>query len=295
MKVKELFEEYLVYYEKIGQSKKTIKNDCAFLFGSLSHSIHEMDIDSLQKTDVAKVIEAGRRHGRYGAQRSVLVLRKFLRFAKGMGHPAPFNWREIAVPRVPQKENEYLREAELETLLDAIDITAPAGLRTRALLEVLYASGLRVGEAILLNREDIDWDNKSAIVVNIKSKERQMVNFTDRSLSWLKRYLESRKDDNPALFISGRARMVRGSSIWYLRTHIQPLAEKLGIRKTIKHYIFRKTFVTHLIQRGADIIVVRVLARHRSERTTLQSYAAIDRERSKGIHAAIMNDLLGDS
>jgi site-specific recombinase XerD len=53
--------------------------------------------------------------------------------------------------------------------------------------------------------------------------------------------------------------------------------------------------VTHLIQRGADIIVVRDLARHRSERTTLQSYAAIDRERSKGIHAAIMNDLLGDS
>jgi integrase/recombinase XerD len=293
MKIKDLFEEYSAYLEKMGQSPKTIKNDKTYLFGSLSHSIHDMDIESLRKTDVAKVMEAGRSHGRYGEQRSVVVLRKFLKFAKGSGHPASFNWRELKIPTVAQKENEYLTEQELESLLDAINITTSAGLRTRALLEVIYATGMRIGEAISMNRDDVDWIGKEAIVVNVKTKEPQKVYFSDRSLAWLKRYLDSRKDDSVALFISGRARMVRGSSGGYIRRNLKESAAKLGIKKQIKHHLFRKTFVTHLLQREADIIAVRDLARHKSERTTLQSYAAVDKERSKAVHMGIMNDLLG--
>ena len=69
--------------------------------------------------------------------------------------------------------------------------------------------------------------------------------------------------------------------------------QSLGIKKRITHRIFRKTFVTHLLQRKADIMAVKDLARHRSERTTLLNYAGVDKERSKAIHADIMNDLLG--
>jgi site-specific recombinase XerD len=70
------------------------------------------------------------------------------------------------------------------------------------------------------------------------------------------------------------------------------VAAQLGIKKQITHHIFRKTFVTHLLQRKADIMAVKDLARHRSERTTLQNYAGVDKERSKAIHRDIMNDLL---
>ncbi|MBU6500235.1 MAG: tyrosine-type recombinase/integrase [Patescibacteria group bacterium] len=292
MKTKNAFEAFLAYQEKMGMSGKTILNDRVYLLGSLSHSIHDIDIADLKKTDVAKVIEAGRSHGRYGAQRSVVVLRKFLKYLKYSGEPAPFRWQDIRIPSVPQKKNEYLTEEELEQLLDAIDISTPAGLRTRTLLEVLYATGMRIGEVIPMNRDDVDWEKKEAIITNVKSHERQKVYFSDRSLCWLKRYLENRRDDNSALFISGRARLVRGSSGGYIRNHLQELAEKLGIKKQIKHHLFRKTFVTHLLQRKADIMCVKDLARHRSERTTLQNYAGVSRERSKTVHTGIMNGLL---
>ena len=203
MKVKDSFEAFLEYQIRMGMSEKTIRNDKTYLFGSLSHSIHEMEVGDLKKTDVAKVIEAGRSHGRYGAQRSVVVLRKFMRYLKYSGEAAPFRWQDIKIPTVPKKENEYLTEDELEALLNAIDLTTPAGLRTRAVLEVLYATGMRIGELISMNRGDVDWNNKEAIITNVKSHERQKIYFTDRSLHWLKRYLDSRRDDSPPLFISG--------------------------------------------------------------------------------------------
>lgn len=292
MKTREAFEPYMAHMTTMGMSRKTVENDKILLYGTLSHSIQDMEIADIRMADVAKVIEAGRRHGRYGAQRSVVVLRKLVKFAKDSGETVAIDWREIKIPNVPKKQNEYLSEEELEALLNAIDLTTQAGIRTRALLEVLYATGMRIGEAISLDKEGIDWENKEAVVTNVKSKDREKVYFSNRSLDWLKRYLESRKDDSPSLFISGRARMVRSTSGNYIRIHLQELANKLGIRKTIKHHLFRKTFVTHLLQRKADIIAVRDLARHRSERTTLQSYAAVNKERSKAVHAEIINGLL---
>jgi site-specific recombinase XerD len=87
------------------------------------------------------------------------------------------------------------------------------------------------------------------------------------------------------VFVSGRGRMLSTTSRNYIRTHLQ----NVGIRKHIKHHIFRKTFVTHLIQQGADITSVQDLARHRSPRTTLRSYAVVNKERSKEVHQKILN------
>jgi integrase/recombinase XerD len=144
-----------------------------------------------------------------------------------------------------------------------------------------------------MDQEDIDWKNKEAIVINVKSKVQEKVYFSDRSLYWLKRYLDSREDSNPALFVSCGKRLRRSSSGKCIHRLIFAVAAQLGIKKQITHHIFRKTFVTHLLQRKADIMAVKDLARHRSERTTLQNYAGVDKERSKAIHRDIMNDLLG--
>jgi len=292
MKIGDAFEPFFLWQIKIGMTPKTIANDHYYLEGSLAHSIQDIELADLKKTDVGKVIEAGRKCGKYGPQRGVVMLRKVLRYLKESGQNIPFRWQDIKIPSVSQKQVEYLTEDELERLLDAIDLTEPSGLRSRALLEVLYATGMRIGEAVAMDRTDIDWGNKEAIITNVKSKECQKVYFSDRSLYWLKRYIKSREDKHPALFVSCGKRLTRKSSGKCLRRQIPALVTKLGIKKRITHHIFRKTFVTHLLQRKADIMAVKDLARHRSERTTLKNYAGVDKERSKAIHAEIMNDLL---
>ena len=145
---------------------------------------------------------------------------------------------------------------------------------------------MRIGEAISMDKNDIDWENKEAIVVNVKSKEPEKVYFSDRSLYWLKRYLdEPRGRQVPRSSCRREARsggMARGKCMRRLSAGAS--CTSLGIKKQITHHIFRKTFVTHLLQRKADIMAVKDLARHRSERTTLQNYAGVDKERSKAIH-----------
>jgi integrase/recombinase XerD len=292
MKIGDAFEPFFIWQVKVGMSKKTIKNDRYYLEGSLAHSIQDIEVMDLKRTDVSKVIEAARTLGKYGPQRGVCMLRKLLKYLKESGHPIPFRWQDIKIPTVSQKKVEYLTEDELERLLDGIDLVDPSGFRTRVLLEVLYATGMRIGEALSMDQEDIDWKNKEAIVINVKSKEPEKVYFSERSLYWLKRYLDGRDDDNPALFVSCGKRLRRSSSGKCIHRLIFGVAAQLGIKKQITHHIFRKTFVTHLLQRKADIMAVKDLARHRSERTTLQNYAGVDKERSKAIHRDIMNDLL---
>ena len=284
MKLREQFEPFLKYLSDQGKSEKTVHEYHRLLYGSIAHSISEYEIDDLKMTDVAKVMAAGREHGNYGPQRSVLTMRQLLKFIRQSGIQIPFDWHELELPKVPQKPTEYLTPQELEIVMGALDLSKPAGMRTRALLEVLYATGMRIAEAISLNKADIDWENKEAMVVNAKNKEIEKIYFTDRCLYWLKRYHDSRKDNLPCLFVSGRGRLLSVTSRNYILTHLQ----NLGIKKHIKHHLFRKTFATHLIQGGADITAVGDLCRHRSPRTTLRYYAAINKERSKEIHQKIL-------
>jgi integrase/recombinase XerD len=260
-------------------------NDRKMLYGSFAHSISEREIMSLKMTDIADVIEAGRAHGEFGPQRSVSTLRKFFQYLEENGQETPFDWRDVEVPHVPRKINEYLTKEELTMVLEAFDLTQLHGLRTRALCEVLFATGMRISEALSLDKRDIDWETREALVINAKNGDQQPVLFTDRSLLWLKRYLDARTDDLPYLFVSGKGRMPTVTARCYLREH----TKKLGIKKHIKNHIFRKSFVTHLIEKGADLAMVSSLARHRDVRTTLRFYAAVNKERSKDIHQEIMN------
>jgi integrase/recombinase XerD len=285
MKIKDAFEGYLKYRKEMGMQPITMANDRKMLYGSFTHSISEREIMSLKMTDIADVIEAGRAHGEFGPQRSVSTLRKFFLYLEENGQETPFDWRDVEVPHVPRKINEYLTEDELKRVLEAFDLTQLHGLRTRALCEVLFASGMRISEALSLDKGDIDWETREAIVTNAKNGDQQPVFFTDRSLRWLKQYLDARTDGLPYLFVSGKGRMPTVTARCYLREH----TKNLGIKKHIKNHIFRKSFVTHLIEKGADLAMVSSLARHRDVRTTLRFYAAVNKERSKDIHQEIMN------
>ena len=286
--MKEAFEGYLDHRRRLGMDPKTIASDKTILYGSFSHSVSERELDSLKMSDIADVVAAGRAHGEYGPQRSVTALRKFFKYLEDSGVQPPFDWRDIDVPHVPKKINEYFTKEELIKILESFDLTKLHGLRERALCEVLFATGMRISEAISLNKADINWETKEAIVVNAKTGDQQSVLFTDRALLWLKKYLDARKDDMPYLFISGKGRLLDITARTYLRTH----TTHLGIQKHIKNHAFRKSFATHLIQQGADPATVSQLCRHRDVRTTLRYYAAINKERSKEIHTDIMNATL---
>ena len=288
MKIKDAFEGYLTYRREMGMQPITIANDRKILYGSFAHSISDRELSSLKMTDVADVIEAGRAHGEFGPQRSVSVLRKFFRYLEDSGQETPFDWRDVEVPHVPRKINEYLTKEELTKVMESFDLTQLHGLRTRALCEVLFSTGLRISEALSLDKRDINWETKEALVTNAKNGDQQSVLFTDRSLLWLKRYLDARTDGEPYLFTAGKGRMPTVTARFYLRAHTL----KLGIKKHIKNHIFRKSFVTHLIEKGADLAMVSSLARHRDVRTTLRFYAAVNKERSKDIHQEIMNETL---
>ena len=193
MKLNEAFEPYLEYMEKKGMSLKTVSEHRRLLRGSLAHSLGERDVSSLKIIDAAVAAYGGNAHGIYGPQRSVVLLRRVLKFLHDSGEQLPFSWRELEIPKVSeQKPNEYLTIEELQKVLNSFDISTPAGLRTRALTEVLFATGMRISEVISLNKEDIDWDQKEAVVTNGKTKDREKVYFTDQSLLWLKKYLDSR-------------------------------------------------------------------------------------------------------
>jgi site-specific recombinase XerD len=155
MKIKDAFEPFFKWQEKMGMNPKTIQNDRYYL-GAIARSIQDIEVMDLKKTDVSKVIGAASVYGKYGPQRGVVILRKLLRYMKESGHPIPFRWQDLKIPSVSQKKVEYLTESELERVLEAIDLTTPSGLRTRTLLEVLYATGMRIGEAIAMDKDDID-------------------------------------------------------------------------------------------------------------------------------------------
>ncbi len=295
MTIKDVFVPYIAYLEKKGRASATIVEHKRFMYGALSHSIADKELSELKLTDAASVEEGGRMHGSYGPQRAIVTFRRLLKYLQDDGMKLPFDWRAIEVPKgPPQKEIEYLEKEELDIIRDSIDlnIKAGVGIRQRAILEVLVATGMRISELCSLNRLDINWEKKETKVISCKLPHKEKTKYlTDSSLMWLKKYLEARKDDNPWLFQSGRGRLIPQTSKNFFEQLTKKLQKEIGFRKRIYHHIFRKTYATHLIRNKVDIKTVQNLCGHESERTTLKFYTGVDKEFSQSEHARVITTL----
>jgi site-specific recombinase XerD len=290
MKLKEKYQEFLNYLKERGYKENSLGEYRRFLFGAMSHSVEDFDLENFRLIDVVKVEQAGLRHGKYGGQRSTVVLRRYLKFLKESGFQVPIDWRDIKIPKVAEKLPDALTEEERELVLNAIPLKNLPGWRTRALFEVLYATGMRISEALALTRDQIPWETKQLKITNGKAPyDEAVIYFTDRSLHWLNKYLKKRKDNHPAVFANerGTGAMKKATARNYVRRNLKEAGKKIG--KHIHHHLMRRTFVTDLLEKGADIKATQYLARHRSERTTLQHYAAVNKARAREIHAAIFN------
>lgn len=193
---------------------------------------------------------------------------------------------QIEAPKLGRPLPKSLTETDVEALLDAPDIDEPMGLRDRAMLEVLYASGLRVSE--LVNLTMLQLNSRQGLVrVMGKGNKERLVPLGEEALGWLDRYLiEARPmlmkgQVSDALFPSRRGSAMSRQAFWQL---IKRYALKAGIDKALSPHTLRHSFATHLLNHGADLRVVQMLLGH-SDLSTTQIYTHVARERLKSLHA----------
>ncbi|MCU0809588.1 MAG: site-specific tyrosine recombinase XerD [Thiobacillaceae bacterium] len=190
-------------------------------------------------------------------------------------------------PKLPRSLPKSLSEAEVEALLDVPDTDTALGLRDRAMLEVLYATGLRVSELVGLRLTTVSLDAGVLRVTGKGNKER-LVPMGEEAVNWVGRYLgEARptlmkKSQCDQLFVTARGAAMTRQAFWYL---IKRHAQAAGLTRPLSPHTLRHAFATHLLNHGADLRVVQMLLGH-ADISTTQIYTHVARERLKQLHAA---------
>lgn len=218
--------------------------------------------------------------------RQLTALRRFYRWQLRQGLRNDDPTLNIEAPRLPRPLPKSLTEAEVEALLDAPDLVQPAGLRDRAMLELLYACGLRVSELVGLPYAAVHMQMGVVRVLGKGRKER-LVPLGEVALDWLARYLREARPVllagriSDALFVTARGGAMTRQAFWYL---IKRHAAQAGIRSALSPHTLRHAFATHLLNHGADLRAVQMLLGHADIATT-QIYTHVARERMKQLHA----------
>jgi integrase/recombinase XerD len=169
-----------------------------------------------------------------------------------------------------------LTVAEVERLLAQPDLDTPRGLRDRALLEVLYATGLRVSELVGLQRGDLNLDLGLVRCMGKGSKER-IVPVGEPAVRAVRTYLAARRDAAPGLFLGNKGRSLTRVAFWRI---IARYARQAGIRQTVSPHTLRHSFATHLLEGGADLRVIQELLGHANIATTqIYTHVTVDQLR----------------
>lgn len=214
------------------------------------------------------------------AARRVSTLKRFYQYCVRERHVGADPTLKLDPPKRAPRFPRSLSEADVEALLGAPDVATPLGLRDRAMLETLYATGLRVSELVALKTFEVNLDANVIRVMGKGSKER-LVPLGEEAAHWISRYLEQRKSSANALFITGRGRGMTRQAFWYL---IRRYGARAIPGKTLSPHVLRHAFATHLINHGADLRVVQLLLGH-ADISTTQIYTHVARERLKALHA----------
>ncbi|MCE2998805.1 MAG: site-specific tyrosine recombinase XerD [Betaproteobacteria bacterium] len=227
-----------------------------------------------------------RNHARASsAARLLSSLKRFYRHAVRQNQVVCDPTLHIAAPKLPRSLPKSLTESDVEQLLAAPAADEPLGLRDRAMIELLYACGLRVSELVTLQVPQVSRDMGVVRVLGKGAKER-LVPLGEEALGWLERYLRAGRpqilNGRPcdALFVTARAAAMTRQAFWQM---IKRYALQAGISKPISPHTLRHAFATHLLNHGADLRVVQLLLGH-ADISTTQIYTHVARERMKQLH-----------
>ena len=219
------------------------------------------------------------------ANRRLTVFKRFFRWALRERQITVDPTLRLQAARQPQRFPKSLSEVQVDQLLGAPDLNTPLGLRDKAMLELLYASGLRVSELVRLKTFHVGFNEGVLRVLGKGGKER-LVPIGEIAEQWLRDYLAqarpelSRGQESDWLFVTSRGGPMTRHNFWQL---IQRYAAKAGIRQHLSPHTLRHAFATHLLDHGADLRVVQTLLGH-ADLSTTQIYTHVTRVRLRDLH-----------
>jgi integrase/recombinase XerD len=286
MKKDDILKEYIIYlsYER-GLSKNTVesyKRDLIKFF-----DIVDKDYDKVVEKDISdfmmKVISDGISYR--SLARNISALKSFYKYLVYAGRIKDYPLSFINQPKLWKNLPEYLTSSEVESLLKLPDINKPLGIRDKAILELMYATGIRVSELINLTIDKLNLDMNFITVIGKGNKER-IIPFGESAKEWINRYMEEGRDKllknrvSAYLFLNPSGKSLSRQGIWKM---IKKYGRALGIEDKIKPHILRHSFATHLIEKGASLRFVQILLGH-SQISTTEIYTYISKERMKKIY-----------
>ncbi len=288
MSFRELIDQFMIYLRiEKGASKNTLEaykrdlNELADFLKEKDVSLNEIDIDML--SNYVKLLS--KRLSRRSLARNISAIRTFFRFLVSEGILMENPARLLEVPKISKTLPGILNEHEIELLLNQPPISTPIGLRDKAMIELLYATGVRVSELVHLRINDMDFNNGYIKVMGKGSKER-FIPVGEKALNIIKEYIKEarqkfdKKKGSPYLFLNNRGEPFTRQGFWKM---LKSYAKKAGIKKRITPHIIRHSFATHLLKNGADLRSVQMMLGH-SDISTTQIYTHIDRSYLKEVY-----------
>ena len=258
------------------------------LFAQWLADEHGRAIDASSEADL--LAYAAHRHAATRAStanRRLTVFKRFFRWALREHLVREDASLRLGSARMPMRLPRLLSEAQVEALLAAPDVDTPLGLRDRAMLELMYASGLRVSELVDLQSVRLSLNDGVLRVLGKGSKER-LVPFGGEAQDWIERYLAQARETilagqrSDALFVTGRGGPMTRQMFWTL---VKRHALGAGIRVPLSPHTLRHAFATHLLNHVADLRAVQLLLGHADIATTT-IYTHVARERLRQLHAS---------
>ncbi len=297
MNMQDAIREFLQYLEiEKGRSPKTIDNYGRYLQRFVAYSkikepgevteqmIREYRVwlNRQNGTKVGRNMETMKRRTQ---NYYLIALRAFLKFLRKRGIESVSPER-IELAKVGDRSLDLITEAELNRLLSAPDIKTPQGMRDRAILELLFSTGLRVSELCSLSTDDVDL-SRDEFSIRGKGDKVRVVFLTDAAKRCIKEYLASRKDMDDAMFVQYGKNVKKAKELRLTVRGVQRLvkhyATKAGITRKVTPHVIRHSFATDLLGNGADIRSVQALLGHANIATT-QIYTHVTDSHLREVH-----------
>lgn len=277
-----------VKYEK-NYSPHTVKNYSRDLAEFLDYleagrSGRQIRLDQIDHITIREFLSHLHQRGnkKSSAARKLSALRSFFRYLHREGKIQKNPAKLVNTPRLPQKTPRFLSASQVETLLELPDTESTRGLRDRAMIELLYASGLRVSELVQLDLEDLSLDQR-LIKVRGKGKKERLVPFGEKAHESLKRYLPARRNllerqaplkELSALFLNLRGGRLTARSF---QRNLDQYVQRGALLLDVHPHLLRHSFATHLLNNGADLRSIQELLGHESLSST-QKYTHLSIE-----------------
>ncbi len=218
--------------------------------------------------------------------RAVACLRGFYRFLVVGGHRQDNPADDLRAPRAWKTLPKFLSTEEVDRLLASPDTSEPRGLRDRALIELLYATGLRVSEMITLRQQDLNLES-GYLTCTGKGRKQRLVPVGDEAAAWLARYVREgrpallKKRASPRLFVNARGGTgLTRVGLWKI---LKAYGQQAGVGSRLSPHVLRHSFATHLLERGADLRAIQMMLGH-SDLSTTQIYTHVLEARLRAVY-----------